>query len=108
MKNGVDPQEALLRAGAFPDEDSNWGEEDPSIYGKLNLLWNGEDVEEIVPSKRGSYPDYYQNIADAILGRASLIVTAEQGRDVIRIIELGMQSQEERRVVSLDDQLIAY
>lgn len=100
--------EDLLRAGAFPDEDPNWGKEDPSIYGKLNLLWNGTDLEEIVPSKLGSYPDYYQNVADAILGKAPLIVTADQGRDVIRIIELGIQSQEQRRVVSLDNQLIAY
>jgi predicted dehydrogenase len=108
LKNGVDPQEALLRAGAFPDEDPNWGKEDPAICGKLNLLWNGEDLEESVPSKLGSYPDYYQNIADAILGKAPLIVTPEQGRDVIRIIELGMQSQAERRVIPVDNQLIAY
>jgi len=108
LKNGVDPQEELLRAGAFPDEDPNWGKEDPAIYGKLNLLWNGEDLEETVTSKLGSYPDYYQNIADAILGKTPLIVTAEQGRDVIRIIELGIQSQAERRVISLDNELIGY
>lgn len=108
LKNGVDPQEELLRAGAFPDEDSNWGKEDESIYGRLNLLVDGQDIHEIVSSKTGSYPDYYQNIANAILGKEDLIVTAEQGRDVIRVIELGIQSNDERRVISLENQLKAY
>ncbi|MNM89718.1 putative oxidoreductase YvaA [compost metagenome] len=108
MKNGVDPQEALLRDGKFPDEDPNWGEEDPSIYGKLNIVEDGKDVEEIIASERGSYPDFYQNVADTILGQATLIASPDQARDVIRIIELGYQSQSERRVISTEDQLIAY
>ncbi|UIR56677.1 oxidoreductase [Sphingobacterium sp. SRCM116780] len=108
LKNGVDSQEALLRAGKFPDEDPNWGKEDPAIYGKLNLLLDGQDIEETIPSKLGSYPDYYQNIAHAILGKEKLIVTPEQARDVIRIIELGVLSQEKRCVIPLDNQLIAY
>lgn len=108
VKNGVDPQEALLRDGKFPDEDPNWGEEDPSIYGKLNIIENGRDVEEIVPSEKGAYPDFYQNVADVILGKAALIASPEQARDVIQIIELGYQSQLERRVIPVDGQLIAY
>lgn len=108
VKNGVDPQEALLRDGKFPDEDPNWGEEDPSIYGKLNIVEDGRDVEEIIASERGSYPDFYQNVADTILGQATLIASPDQARDVIRIIELGYQSQSERRVISTEDQLIAY
>ncbi|MDF2479267.1 MAG: oxidoreductase [Sphingobacterium sp.] len=108
VKNGVDPQEALLRDGKFPDEDPNWGEEDPSIYGKLNIVENGKDVEEIIVSEKGSYPEFYQNVADTILGSATLIASPEQARDVIRIIELGYQSQSERRVISTEDQLIAY
>lgn len=108
VKNGVDPQEALLRDGQFPDEDPDWGKEDPSIYGKLNIVEDGKDVEEIIISERGSYPDFYQNVADTILGKAALIASPGQARDVIRIIELGYQSQLERRVVPVDDQLTAY
>jgi len=107
-KYGTDPQEVLLRAGHFPDEDPNWGKEDPEIYGKLNILVDDQDIQETIPSKIGSYADYYQNIADAILGRSPLIVKAEQARDVIKLIELGYQSQQERRVVPVEDQLIGY
>ncbi|MGJ1497609.1 Gfo/Idh/MocA family oxidoreductase [Sphingobacterium spiritivorum] len=107
-KNGSDPQETLLRAGHFPDEDPHWGEEDPSIYGKLNILKDGEDISKIIPSEKGSYLDFYRNVVDAIRGAAPLIVQPEQARDVIRIIELGYQSQQERRVIPVEDQLIAY
>ncbi|WP_343537977.1 Gfo/Idh/MocA family oxidoreductase [Sphingobacterium thalpophilum] len=108
VKHGVDPQEALLRAGQFPDEDPNWGEEDPSIYGTLHIVEEGKDVLEVVRSERGSYPEFYQNVADTILGNAALMASPEQARDVIRIIELGYQSQLERKVISAEGQLIAY
>jgi predicted dehydrogenase len=42
------------------------------------------------------------------LGKTTLIASAEQARDVIKIIELGYQSQVERRVVSVENTLIAY
>jgi len=108
VKYGVDPQEALLRDGKFPDEDPTWGQEDPSLYGKLNIVEQGNDIEEMIPSEIGSYPDFYQNVADSILGKTTLIASAEQARDVIKIIELGYQSQLERRVVSVENTLIAY
>jgi len=108
VKYGIDPQEALLREGKFPDEDPNWGQEDPSLYGKLNIMEEGKDIEEIIPSEIGSYPDFYQNVADTILGKADLIASAEQARDVIKIIELSYKSQLERRVIPVESQLIAY
>ncbi|MDQ1151570.1 oxidoreductase [Sphingobacterium zeae] len=108
VKYGIDPQEALLRDGKFPDEDPNWGQEDPSLYGKLNIVEEGKDIEEVIPSEIGSYPDFYQNVADTILGKADLIASAEQARDVIQIIELGYRSQLERKVVSVENTLIAY
>ena len=102
VKPGVDPQENLLRAGAFPYEDKNWGQEDTSIYGTLNLLENGEDVVEIVPSEVGSGQDFYQNLVEVLNGQAELIVKPEQARDVIRILEAAEQSWKEQRVISLE------
>ena len=69
---------------------------------------DGKDIEEIIPSEIGSYPDFYQNVADSILGKTTLIASAEQARDVIKIIELGYQSQFERRVIAIENKLIAY
>jgi predicted dehydrogenase len=45
---------------------------------------------------------YYDNIYEAIRQGADLIVTAQQGRDVIRIIEAGYESSRLGQVVHLD------
>lgn len=108
VKNGVDPQEDLLRAGKFPHEHPNWGAENPDSYGKLSIVEEGKDVQEIIPSEKGSYPDFYQHVADVLLGRSELLVTPQQARDVIRVIELGYRSQLERRVIATAGELIAY
>jgi predicted dehydrogenase len=42
---------------------------------------------------------YYDNIYDAIRNNSPLEVTAEQARDVIRIIEAAYQSSREGQVV---------
>jgi len=103
VKPGLDPQENLLRAGAFPHDDENWGREDPSIHGALSLLENGSDIRETVPSERGSGQDFYRNLVDVLDGRAELIVKPEQARDVIRVLELAERSWKEGRVVGSVD-----
>jgi len=108
VKPGVDPQENLLRAGALPHEHTDWGQENPNIYGTLNLLEDGKDVEETVVSAIGTGQDFYQNIVDVLHGEAELIVKPEQGRDVIRILEAAEQSWKEQRVISLEGLLIGY
>jgi scyllo-inositol 2-dehydrogenase (NADP+) len=47
----------------------------------------------------GSYKSYYENIYAAIRGDEHLQVTAEQGRDVIRIIELATKSSKEKKAI---------
>jgi len=42
---------------------------------------------------------YYRNIADAIHGKAELIVKAEEAMNTIRIIELAIQSSEQQRTL---------
>lgn len=108
VKPGTDPQEELLRAGVFPHERSDWGLEDPSTYGRLALLKDGNDVNELITSEAGSGPDFYKNVVDTLHGQASLYITAKQARDVIRILEATEQSARDRCAVSLTDELIAY
>ncbi|PRD47209.1 oxidoreductase [Sphingobacterium haloxyli] len=108
VKPGVDPQEALLRHGALPHEDLNWGKEPEHIYGILNIVENRQDIRETIPSEIGSGQDFYRNLVGVLRGESALIVTPEQARDVIRILETAEQSWREQRVISLKDQLIAY
>lgn len=108
VKEGTDPQEDLLRAGVFPHEHSNWGSEDSSTYGRLALLKDGEDVNEIVTSERGSGPDFYKNVVDSLNGDDDLYITAAQARDVIRILEAAEQSWQEKRAIPLTGELTAY
>ena len=107
VKRGVDPQENLLRAGADPENDPNWGRESQDIYGTLSLLENGQDIVETITSETGSGQDFYKNIVATLRGEEELLVKPEQARDVIRILELAEQSWREQRVISLEGELIS-
>lgn len=106
-KYGTDPQENLLRAGVFPHEQTDWGKEDPEIYGKLNVLVDGKDIQERIPSEVGDTPSFYKNIADVLLRGAPLAVRPEEARDVIQILEMAELSWAEKKVISLKDKLIS-
>ena len=82
-KFGVDPQEEALRAGNID------GATEPA--GNQGVLRRGGEsgnvTETIVESLRGSWDGYYKNIADHLTNDAPLIVTAEQGREVVRVLD---------------------
>src|SRR6185312_10560899 len=82
-KFGVDPQEGALRAG-----DIDAAAEPPAHEGIIRR--SGEDgqiVESRVPTIRAHWDEYYRNIAEHLAGRAALAVTAEQAREVERVLE---------------------
>lgn len=82
VKYGLDPQEADLAAGKSP-HDPNWGREPREQWGTL-ISDAGEQVIETLP---GNYAAFYENVRDAILGRAPLEVRAEDAARTIEIIE---------------------
>ncbi len=105
VKYGLDPQEPALKAGAVLGG-PNWGEEPESAWGKFITMQNGTPVEKPVPTLPGDYRRYYENVRDAILGRAALTVPGEHGWRVIRLLELALESSERRQSMpcaSLDD-----
>lgn len=95
IKHGADPQEAALRAGRTPDE-PDWDAEPPALYGTLTTP-EGSRTIATTPS---SFGRYYENIRDAILGKAELAVTPEQALDVMHGLELAVTSSREGRVVA--------
>jgi scyllo-inositol 2-dehydrogenase (NADP+) len=100
IKYGVDPQEARLRGGDFPqgtDWGADWGEEPESLWGTLSLV--GEPSVK-VKTDRGDYRGFYTNVRDAIEKNAPLEVTPEQALRTMRAIMLAHKSSRERRTVA--------
>ncbi|RNI29822.1 oxidoreductase [Rufibacter immobilis] len=101
LKYGLDVQEKALNEGALPHLTSNWGVEPETIWGHLNTEHQGLHFMGKVESETGHYRGFYDNVYAAITGQADLEVKPEQARDVIKVIELIMQSSQEKRRVRL-------
>lgn len=99
VKYGFDPQEEALKQGRSPSE-IDWGREPKDRWGTLVSQAGGLNFEGQVETLAGSYQAFYRNMADAIAGRAGLAVKPEEARDTIRIIELAIESSEQKRTVS--------
>ena len=98
---GMDVQEEDLKAGIFPNDKADWGVAPESSWGILNTNLNGLNFKGKVETERGDYREYYDNIYKTILGEETLLVKAEEARDTIKVIEMAMKSNEEKRVVIL-------
>jgi scyllo-inositol 2-dehydrogenase (NADP+) len=94
IKFGLDPQEAALKSGRLPNE-ADWDLEPPDMYGRLTTP-EGTRKVATTPS---SFAHYYENVRDAILGKAQLAVTPEQALDVMRGLELAVASSQKRCVL---------
>lgn len=95
VKFGLDPQEDALKAGG-QFSDPHWGEEPESQWGTLSVGTEASVSTQRLPTKAGDYRNYYANVRDALLGRAPLAVTAEQGWNTMRVLELARLSSERR------------
>ncbi|MEO7717052.1 MAG: oxidoreductase [Capsulimonas sp.] len=103
VKYGLDPQEDALKRGLVPSETPGWGEEPEERWGVLNAQVNGLHVRGKVETLPGSYPGYYQNVADAIQGRAPLEVTPEAASATMRVMELAIESSREKMALAFEE-----
>jgi scyllo-inositol 2-dehydrogenase (NADP+) len=98
LKWGIDPQEEILKTGVLPGGDS-WGSEQESIWGILNVgNDNGEQVQRI-PTEKGNYQIFYNNLSEAIRNGHPLAVKPYEARNTIKILELAIESNREKRTV---------
>ncbi len=100
IKNRSDVQEADLIAGKKPYT-PNWGEEAATDYGTLYTDHNGLITNRIVPSIAGNYGIFYEKMADAILNNAPVPTSAEEGKNIIRVLEAARNSAFNKRVVGV-------
>lgn len=100
IKSKTDVQETLLQAGEIPGG-KDWGKEPESEMGLLHTEKNGDEIREYIQSEQGNYNDYYDSVYEAIRNNKPLDVTAEDGVNVIKIIEAAYKSNELKEIVFL-------
>jgi len=100
IKHKTDVQEAALLEGKTPDT-PDWGREPEHLKGMLHTERDGKIIKEYLPSFQGSYIDYFEGMYQAIRNNKSVPVSAEDGLNVIRIIEAAFKSNREKKVIEL-------
>ncbi|MBB6215713.1 putative dehydrogenase [Anaerosolibacter carboniphilus] len=99
IKYGMDVQEAALKKGFIPKNCENWGMEPQEQWGILNTEIHGIHFRGNVESVQGDYREFYRNVYGAIRGTEELTVRPEEARNVIRIIELALESYKRRAIL---------
>jgi predicted dehydrogenase len=100
LKTRSDVQEAKLLAGEKPSKDG-WAEPD-SESGFLHTEKDGKILKEKVKSPNGSYYKFFDGVYQALTSNAQMPVTAEDGVNVMRVIEAAEKSDRDKCVIRLD------
>ncbi|HWZ99418.1 MAG TPA: oxidoreductase [Candidatus Dormibacteraeota bacterium] len=98
VKQGLDPQEALLRAGK-PVGGDDWGMEKEEDWGTLAQFDSANSTQRRVPTLRGDYRAFYENVRDVMLGKAKPLVSLEEALRVMYALELATESSAQRKVL---------
>jgi len=94
VKHRGDPQEDQLVRGEKPGS-PGWGRDsDP-----LLLVTGPAEAPVEIPAPAGNYLAYYSQLRDAILGKGEPPVTSAQATTVMAVLEAGIRSSEEGRVI---------
>ncbi|MFF2555099.1 Gfo/Idh/MocA family oxidoreductase [Nocardia sp. NPDC058058] len=86
--DGLDPQEADLRAGRRPGDGQSWGTVESDRWG---LLGTEGDTDRI-PTEPGDYPAFYRAMAAALLDGTPVPVDPHDALETLRILERGAMS----------------
>ncbi|KAL3421167.1 oxidoreductase [Phlyctema vagabunda] len=112
VKHGTDAQEAHAIAG-MPSTDPGFGVEDPHLHGLLTTYAEFDGCQHYDAARKkfiGRYPTitgyirgYYEDLVQAVRGKAEFQVQAQHSRDGIRIMELARLSHERAATVPWSD-----
>ena len=100
LKPRGDVQEDNLKLGHKPNLDT-WGKEPKSMEGTLHTEINDDILNLKVPTLQGNYYDFFDGVYQAIANGKTEPVTAQDGVNVMRIIEAAFQSSEQKRAINL-------
>jgi len=99
IKSRADIQEPKLLLNEKPNL-TDWGTEPETEKGILNLDDNGTTVRNSVPTLQGNYYYFYDGVYKSIANNAYPIVSADDGINVMKIIEAAFLSSKEGKVIS--------
>lgn len=93
-------QEDQLKAGAKPGS-AGFAEDPESHFGTLTKTApDGSIKRDVFPTvPPATYVEYYRIFAKALRGEGAVPVKAEEARDVLKIIEMVLQSSKEERSI---------
>lgn len=100
LKPRGDVQEDDLKAGKKPNL-VDWGKELLEKEGVLHTEIDGKIVHGKVPTMAGNYYDFFDGLYDSIVHNSQEPVTANEGVQVMQIIEAAIKSNAERKIVYL-------
>ena len=98
LKPRGDVQEDELKLGKKPNL-ITWGTEPKDKEGLVHTEINGAIIREKVPTLQGNYYDYFDGLYHSILENKPEPVTAQDGTNVMQIIEAAIQSNTEQKVI---------
>lgn len=98
IKSRTDVQENDLIAGKIPSSE-NWGIEPKNEKGILHTEKDGDVTREMMTPPQGNYMDYFDQLFKAIRLDEPMPVTADQGLEVIKVIEAALKSSEQGKVI---------
>lgn len=100
VKARGDVQEDELKLGKKPNL-SSWGTEPKDKEGLLHTEVNGTIIREKVPTLQGNYYGYFEGLYQAITQDQPEPVTAQEGTNVMQIIEAAIQSNAQQKVITI-------
>jgi predicted dehydrogenase len=100
LKSRGDVQEDELKLSKKPNL-TTWGAEQEGNEGFLHTEIDNKIIKEKVPTLQGNYYDYFDGVYKSIVNDLTEPVTAQDGVNVMRIIEAVFQSNAEGKVIEL-------
>lgn len=100
LKPRGDVQEDEAKLGKKPNL-TDWGTEKPGNEGLLHTEIDGKIIRERVPTLQGNYYSLFDGMYQAIANNEAEPVTAQDGINVMKIIEAAFQSSEQKKVINL-------
>lgn len=96
---GTDGQEAVLRKGILPSQTESWRKQ---LHPQPGCFYTVHDtiIEAFsVDCHVGDYLAFYQNLHQHLTGSTSLMVMPEEALQVVRLIELAIESNRQQRTL---------
>lgn len=100
IKCRADVQEDQLQDGIMPNN-PNYGIEAKSENGLLHTELDGLVFRKEISTYTGNYGEYYEGIAEALINKKPAPVTAQEGVNVMKIIDAAFESHRTGCMISL-------